>query len=364
MFSDPFYQTQAGEVFVQTQCMQHEHATHDFLASMLTNLGYCQTGEFNRRWQRVQTRDFCVLQQHAIVIFADSFGLFGNIAVEPAQWFDKNTVVITDNYALFEPQYKLFQTPSSYFGIFSYSPKNQNFNPRRRFGLSINRFDSQRQMMLLELVRQSGGVDAVLEKDYINFNVWDPAGANNTVRDVQTTFAKSWDFLKNLVPCYQQYYEQTIPQLPIRNHALTIEQTSVSAFLTLVVETYADSAVVALSEKIFRALVTPAPWIVYAAPGTVNYLRSLGFDVLDDIVDHSYDTMVGHLEKLNSNIVGYITSGLDNYENLRKLPINILIARCEKAAQHNQDVLKRMKQQWPADFAAWLPGVIAHLQSS
>lgn len=362
MFSDPFYQTQDSEIFVQTQCMQHEHATHNFLACMLKNLGYYETGEHKRRWQRNQKKDFYSLRQHAIVIFADSFGLFGNITVEPAKWFNKNTVVITDNHVLFEPEYKLLQTPSSYFGIFSYSPKNQNFNPQRRFGLAANRFDLQRQLILLELLRQSGGIDSVLKSDYINFNAWNPAGANNTVEDVQKTFSTSWNSFKDSMPYYQQYVEQTIPQLPVKNHNLTIEQASVSAFLTLVVETYADPAVIALSEKIFRALVTPAPWIAYAAPGTVDYLKSLGFDVLDDIVDHSYNAMPGYPEELNLRIVEYITSGLNNYENLRKLPVNALVARCETAARHNQIVLQRMKQQWPADFAAWLPSVIAAIQ--
>ena len=361
MFSDPFYQTQDSEIFVQTRCMRHEHAIHNFLASMLENLGYHQTGSLKRQWERSQKKDFYFLQKYAIVIFADSFGLLGNDPIDPEQWFNKNTVVITDNHVLFKPQYKIHQTPSSYFGIFSYSPKNQTFSPQRRFGLSVNRFDSQRQTILLELLRQSGGIDAVLKNDYINFNVWNPAGTNDTVEDIQKTFATSWDTLKESIPQYQQYYDQALPQLPIKNHKFTIEQVAVSAFLTLVIETYADNSVIALSEKIFRALVTPAPWIVYAAPGTVNYLRSLGFDVLDDLVDHSYDTVNTNGEP-STKAVEYITSGFANYQNVHKQSVSSLSSRCLKAAQHNQDVLKRMKQQWPADFAAWLPRVISELQ--
>lgn len=360
MFLDPFYQTQS-EVFVQSQCMHHEHATHNFLASMLENLGYYQTGNLKRQWERSQKKDFYFLRKYAVVIFADSFGLLGNDSIDPEQWFNKNTVVITDNHVLFKPQYKIYQTPSSYFGIFSYSPKNQNFSPQRRFGLSVNRFDSQRQTILLELLRQSGGIDAVLKKDYINFNVWNPAGTNNTVDDIQKTFTTSWDTLKKSISQYQQYHDQALPQLPIKNHKFTIEQVAVSAFLTLVIETYADNSVIALSEKIFRALVTPAPWIVYAAPGTVNYLKFLGFDVLDDLVDHSYDTF-NTIGEPNAKAIRYIASGFSNYQNLRKQSVSSLSARCLKAAQHNQDVLKRMKQQWPADFAAWLPGVISELQ--
>jgi hypothetical protein len=149
----------------------------------------------------------------------------------------------------------------------------------------------------------------------------------------------------------------------MENHTLTVEQAHMSAFLTLVIETYADDFVIALSEKIFRALVSPTPWTVFAAPNTVSYLQSLGFDVLDDIIDHSYDT-VTHTFSLDRNekIVGYITNGFVNYDNLRKQPINKLTARCQKAATHNQELLARMQQQWPADFAAWLPGVISELQ--
>lgn len=347
---------------MQTQCMQHEHATHNFFASMLQHLGYSETGELKRQWERSQKKDFYFLRNNAIVIFSDSFGLFGDSTIEPAHWFNKNTVVITDNHALFEPQYTICQTPSSYFGIFSYSPKNQNFSPQRRFWLSANRFDTQRQLIFLELLRQSGGLESVLKKDYINFNVWNPSGPNDTVQDLQNTFANYWDSLKESMPSYQKYYDQAITRLPIRNHNLLIEQTGVGAFLTMVVETYADPVVIALSEKIFRALVTPAPWIVYAAPGTVNYLKSLGFDVLDDIVEHSYDDTVNTVDKPNAKVVDYIASGFFNYKNLRKHSATNLAARCVTAARHNQNVLKHMKQQWPADFAAWLPSVIAALQ--
>jgi hypothetical protein len=87
----------------------------------------------------------------------------------------------------------------------------------------------------------------------------------------------------------------------------------------------------------------------------------LGFDVLDDLVDHSYDTF-NAIREPNAKAIKYIASGFANYQNLRKQLVSSLSARCLKAAQHNQDVLKRMKQQWPADFAAWLPGVISELQ--
>jgi len=363
MFLDNFYQTHNGEIFVKTQCIYHEHALHNLLASMLGHLGYCQFGELNRQWERNRKQEFYQVRREAVVSLADSFRLCGNNTRDPEQWFGKNAVIITDNYALFKPEYTICQTPSSYFGIFNYVPKNQKFCPQRRFGLSVNRFDRSRQLILLELLNQSGGIDTVLNEDYVNFNVWGPDSNNNSILDIRKTFANAWEANSVLVPEYQSYYDQAFGAIPIRNHELTVEQAHVSAFLTLVIETYADDVVIALSEKIFRALVTPAPWTVYAAPNTVNYLRSLDFDVLDDLVDHSYDSAVNTFSSnRNEKIINYITNGFANYDNLRTQPIDQLTARCQRAAAHNQGLLNRMQQQWPADFAAWIPSVIALLQ--
>lgn len=364
MFLDNFYQTHNGEIFVKTQYICHEHALHNLLASMLGHLGYHQVGKLNRQWERNRKQEFYQVRREAVVSLADSFKLCGNNTRGPEQWFGKNAVIITDNHALFKPEYTIYQTPSSYFGIFNYVPQNQKFCPQRRFGLSVNRFDRQRQLILLELLKQSGGIDTVLIKDYVNFNVWSACGNNNSILDIRKTFANTWEASPVPMPRYRSYYDQAFGAVPIRNHDLTVEQAHVSAFLTLVIESYADDAVIALSEKIFRALVTPAPWTVYAAPNTVNYLRSLDFDVLDDLVDHSYDTVVHNfLTKENNNkTINYISNSFDNYENLRQQPIPQLAARCLQAAKHNQAVLSRMQSQWPEDFAVWIPSVIAALQ--
>jgi hypothetical protein len=363
MFQDDFYQISNGEIYVKTQCIQRELALHNFLASLVESLGYYETGELKRLWQRDRKKEFYQVQQKIVICFADSFAVCGDIAGtsnnDPTRWFSNNTVVITDNHILFDPAYKVCQLPSSYFGIFNYIPADQNFRPQRRFSFSVNRFDSQRQLLFLEFLRQVGGLDNALEQDYINFNVWNPDGPNETLENLKQTFTMSWDQSNPLASQYQTYYDQAINALPIRNHNLAIEQSHVSAYLNLVVETYADDAAVALSEKIFRALVTPAPWTVYASTNAVNYLKSLGFDVLDDLVDHSYNSFQGDRHE---KTIKYFSSSLDIYQHLISQPIGELTKRCQQAAKHNQAVLISMQKQWPADFAAWLPGVISRLE--
>jgi hypothetical protein len=131
-----------------------------------------------------------------------------------------------------------------------------------------------------------------------------------------------------------------------------------------VVETYAGDHTIAFSEKIFRALVSPAPWTVYSAFGAVNYLKQLGFDVLDDIVDHTYnlitqdDTPHG-IKKVET----FISSNIRLYQELQKLNFEQVKKRCQQAAIHNQQRLAELQQQWPADFAQWLLDVLPELKT-
>lgn len=137
LFSDKFYETHAGEVFVKSQCLFHEHAISNLLSSVLTNLGYRPIGDLGRQWERKIKKDFYTSCQTTAISFADSFKLCGNDRKPPNQWFNRSDVVITDNHPLFSPEYVFFQVPTSYFGIYSYAPDNQNFDPQRRFSFSV-----------------------------------------------------------------------------------------------------------------------------------------------------------------------------------------------------------------------------------
>ena len=356
MFDDVFYQTHLGEVFQQSQCMYHEHAMVDLLSSMLMNMGYQKIVDSARGWSRGS--------QKVIVCLADDFGVNRNDwSLPPKKWFDTDTVIVTDNHMPFTTNYQILKLPSSYFGVFNYVPKNQHWKPNKRFNFSVNRLDSQRQLILLELIKQSGGIDQVQQRDSMNFNAR-AQGNEHTADDAQHSFAKCWAQFDQLHSTeFAVWFDQALPHVPVRNHGFTVEQAQVSAYLNLVIETYAGDASIAFSEKIFRALVTPAPWTVFSAKHAVNYLKTLGFDVLDDVVDHAYDsltqgnTMYGH-----GKISEFIKLNIQNYHNITHLNKAKLAARCQTAAAHNQQLLTKMQRQWPVDFAQWLPNVIAKLQ--
>jgi hypothetical protein len=320
------------------------------------NMGYQKIPGSARAWGRGNRK--------VIVCLADDFGVNrDDWSLPPDQWFDTDTTVVTDNYMPFATNYQILQLPTSYFGVFSYVPADQHWVPSRRFNFSVNRLDSQRQLILLELTKQSGGIDQVQQLDYVNFNAR-AQGNEHTAEHAQHSFAHCWAHLTQLHNTeYAEWFDQTRLHIPIRNHALTVEQTQVGAYLNLVIETYAGDVTVAFSEKIFRALVTPAPWAVFSAKNAVGYLKTLGFDVLDDVVDHSYNsltqsnTMYGH-----GKIIEFVKLNIQNYHNIKNSDQTKLAVRCQTAATHNQQLLAHLQRQWPGDFAQWLPNTIAKLQ--
>jgi hypothetical protein len=139
-------------------------------------------------------------------------------------------------------------------------------------------------------------------------------------------------------------------QMPIKNYTINHDQIYTRAWLNIIVETYSSDNVVALSEKIFRCLVTPVPWIAFSGRYTIARLRSLGFDVLDDIVNHSYDRLIEAHHKMS----GFVNTADSTIASLKTQDWTKLKHRCMAAAQHNQQLLSAMRDRWNNDFSVWL----------
>jgi hypothetical protein len=114
-------------------------------------------------------------------------------------------------------------------------------------------------------------------------------------------------------------------------------------------ETYSQDNAVALSEKIFRALVTPRPWVIYAGRHAVARLRQLGFDVLDDLVDHwEYENLTSR-DLMKYQIMVSVALRTVNLH-----PDNIdLQTRLVQAAVHNQATLQHMRSRLAGDLGNW-----------
>jgi hypothetical protein len=122
-----------------------------------------------------------------------------------------------------------------------------------------------------------------------------------------------------------------------------LEQCIIDSNISLILETYVSDSHIVFSEKIFRALQLPRPWLLYCSPRSVEYLQYYGFDVLDDYVDHSYDATLQHHQRL-----GKIIDQLSAFIDRRYTEKDYM--RFNQAAIHNQTLLKQFIIKWPEKF--------------
>lgn len=343
--SDPYHHIYDGHIFKHSECIWHENNLLDFFRSNLKSLGYSSISDSNKVWRRGN--------KTVVVCLVDDYTTCSErYDVTLPYIFDSNTVVITDTHVQVPTQYTVCKLPTSFFGIYAHQT-DQVWNPSRRFTLGINRLDAKRLLLFLELQLRS--VSHATETDHLNFNSWRWGGNNDTVSGLTDNLAAQY---QELEPQFHAIYNDTFDsikdQVPYRNHSLSQEAAHVSSWLNIVMETYSSDNTIALSEKIFRAICLPAPWMVYAGRNTVAYLHSLGFDTLQDVITHRYDNMIeNRTAAYGDKMVDFLFEGTDNVAMLQSMSSTELQARCQSAAVTNQQRLADLRQQWPQDFATW-----------
>lgn len=344
--SDPYHEIYSGEIFQASQCIWHENTLLDFFRSNLIALGYSAVSDTgNKVWQRGG--------KTVVVCLVDDFSTCARDYSQSLPYqFDRNTVVITDNRVLVPTQYQVCQLPTSFFGIYSHHPKNSVWAPERRFNFAVNRLDSKRLLMFLEMQMRAANMADPDSLDYVNFNCWAWDGDNSSPQGQRENFEKYYQQLETQYhTVYQDTYQRVAMSMPYRNHNLSQEQAHVSAWMNIVMETYSSDTTVALSEKTFRALCLPVPCMLYAGRNSIAYLHSLGFDVMRDVVEHRYDSMIeNRTAAYGDKMVDFLFEGVDAVERMQLNPPQ---QRAQAAAQHNQMLLAKMRQAWPADFAQW-----------
>ena len=354
MTVDKYHAIYQNEVFAKSQCIWHENTLLDFFRSNLIALGYSTVDPSNKVWQRGN--------QTVVVCLVDDFSTCSTNYSTPLPYlFDKNTVVITDNRVNVPTQYQVCQLPSSFFGIYAHMPELTNWAPDRRFNFSVNRIDTKRLLLFLELQLRAMDQHNSHTLDYVNFNCWSWDGDNNSDIGLLSNFERQYNQLEQQFhTVYDNTYTRLLPMIPFKNHTLEHELAHVHAHLNVVLETYSSDTIVALSEKTFRALCLPVPWIVYSGKHTVAYLNSLGFDVMPDVVEHRYDSMIENkTAAYGDKMVDFLFEGVEAVERMQS---DRPWQRAEQAARINQQLLQQMKLAWPADFANWWPSVIEKIK--
>lgn len=335
----------SGEIWNQSQCLVHEYNINNTIYQTLRAIGFVVTDN-PRIWKKgTQTVIVCLVD--------DIRSCSTDYHIDLPYLFDVNTTVITDNYITCPTQYRVIRLPASFLGIYHYVPSNQSWTPDRDFSFAVHRIDQRRFMLMLEI-----GLRVHLHKGYVNFNCYRPG--NFVTSDpalISTTQAlEHWNDHWNQASDedkskYQKSYELLTTQMPIRNYEIEHDEIFNRSYVNIVAETYNSDNNIALSEKIFRALVTPVPWTVSSGRYTVSYLTSLGFDTISDLIDHNrYDRLVEVQEKQRI----FVWKSLEVVKAAKYKNLDLLQDRCQRAAVHNQTLLASMAAQWPNDFAQWI----------
>jgi hypothetical protein len=194
----------------------------------------------------------------------------------------------------------------------------------------------------------------------VNFNCWAWDSSNDSPIKFQQNFRREyWRLSSKLQEIYRPAVLHMTSLMPYRNHDYSLEQSHVQAWLNMVIETYSSDACIALSEKTFRALVTPVPFMLYAGRYTITRLAQMGFDLMPDQVNHRTDCSLElQTGSHGDRMVDFVQDAAESVAAMKQLPFEQVRQRCQQAAEHNQQLLAQMKVTWPADFAAWWSGVV------
>lgn len=336
----------SSQMFEQSQCIWHENTFVDFIRSLLIQLGYSPVDERRYIWENPQRRIYLAIVDDIEHLNYDSHEDFLSSLTH-------EHVVITDNWFNRPIAARVLRLPDSWFGIYANRPCipiPDGWEPKKTWCMPVNRIDYTRMMVVLEM-HYRGHIN---QDCLVNFNCARHGDSVN-LQDQQDLWATNW---ANITPFYQKRYQASYdaltPAMPFRNHDMDLDSMLQSAMVQVVIETYVGDHSVALSEKIFRALTMPRAWRVMSGTWTVARLKSLGFDVMEDVILHDTD----HLKMIEDKIPNFVASCHRTWSDLQWSDME---DPCIRARDHNQALLENWRHQWPRDFARWIPEVIDSL---
>lgn len=234
-------------------------------------------------------------------------------AETPTAWAEAR-LVVTDNIPTRTVYGTVLALWPEYWHVYHYQPVYQNRPASYGYNCFMNRISEDRAQTFQELTNRG-----LLPKGLVSFNNLRPGNSTSTGQDLI-------DYGK-----------------PYNNITDSLEQSIIDSNISVVLETYISDDHITFSEKIFRALQLPRPWLLYCSPQAVKYLRLYGFDVLDDYVDHAYDLEILHSSRLKL-IIDQLEMFVDRQYN------NNDYARFEQSAEHNKNLLLKFAQTWPTKF--------------
>ena len=114
-----------------------------------------------------------------------------------------------------------------------------------------------------------------------------------------------------------------------------------SAFVWIACETAKEQDGIFITEKTLKAITYGKPFIINGDPGSIEYLKSIGYKTFADYWDESYD-LSGSVEKIQK-----ITDVIKNICVMSLADINAMYNDMLPILKHNQNLLRNTNQYDP-----------------
>jgi hypothetical protein len=290
---------------------------------------------YDRVWAQGAANKETAIDQQLRSMYPDyHVRLVDSMILEEPEELDQYPGIITDTYLSnnLHPDYHCLAPELWHIFLCDKIHQAQKIPAQRPFSLVVNRISGERLMVLYRLYQRG-----ILDQGHVNFN----CSVANSARDItveqrQANFDAAHSQLDR--PEFDSIYRALRPRMPMLledDHHLTggPDISALRARESIVMETYHNRHSIVFSEKIFRSLQTPRPWVMYCSHGAVALLRQHGFDVLDDLVDHGYDQQEDPELRMDLMLDSMMSARFD-------------LARCEAAVEHNQHNLRRLAWLW------------------
>jgi hypothetical protein len=84
---------------------------------------------------------------------------------------------------------------------------------------------------------------------------------------------------------------------------------------------------------------------------------------MPDLVKHRTDfSLEKQTGEFGDRMVDFVRDGYESVETMKQQPFEQVQQRCQAAANHNQQLLAKMKRAGPADFARWWAQVVERIK--
>ena len=240
----------------------------------------------------------------------------------PVAWTDPDAIIVTDNHPLRPVAGKMISLLPELWHIWSFDPVYKDCTSQG-YNCFMNRVRGDRNEVFYELIRRN-----ILHKGAVSYNITQEELNNQYQSAEMFRYEKEHTVAQDIIP------------YNVVDVFGSLEQVIMETNVSLILETFMNEDHVVFSEKLFRALQLPRPWILFCSPQSVKLLKSYGFDVLDDYVDHGYD------EEFNKgNRMNMLLDQLETFPN--RVYTRRDYERFEIAAATNKQRLDQFAMDWP-----------------